>query len=278
MSDSRPWVISETTPSANLLLRTLADIRSSGRMALCGYFLSGYPSPDDFYRFVRAARDLDVIEFGIPAHQPALDGTVISNAHKVVMDQIGVGAETAMALIGGLRHLSQPRFVMIYTEVGRALTGFLRLCVENDIQGVIAPDIGPDEGEYVSTIARALNLAVIMLLDARASKATIKERVKLADIIYLKASAGPTGQAADVEGELHDVLQNTIYQIREIDKTMPVAVGIGLQRPEQIVALARLDVDMAIVGTKIVEHLAQGEQALAEYIRSLRAATRCLET
>src|SRR5687768_3614889 len=52
--------------NTNPLLPTLRQVRASGRMALCGYFLAGYPTPDDFYRMARAARGLDVIEFGIP--------------------------------------------------------------------------------------------------------------------------------------------------------------------------------------------------------------------
>ncbi|HYO87718.1 MAG TPA: tryptophan synthase subunit alpha, partial [Candidatus Limnocylindrales bacterium] len=67
-------------PHDNVLLSTLRDVRASGRAALCGYFLTGYPNPEDFYRMVRAARDLDVIEFGIPARDPALDGPVIASA------------------------------------------------------------------------------------------------------------------------------------------------------------------------------------------------------
>lgn len=272
MNKDHPWIIGETAPS-NMLLRTLQQTRANGRMALCGYFLAGYPTPEDFYSLVRAANDLDVIEFGLPAQQPLLDGPVISDAHEVVTAQRGIGAETGMALIGGLRHIPQPRFAMIYTHVGRELPGFLRLCVENAIHGVIAPDIGLDEGAYVSTIARALNLAVIMLLDARADPATIQQRVELADVIYLKAAPGSTGQSADLSGSLADVLGNAMSQIRAVNSRIPVAVGIGVQRPEQVAALARLDVDMAIVGTKIVEQLAQGEQALVSYIQSLRQAT-----
>ena len=37
----------------NPLLRTIREIRASGRIALCGYFLAGYPTPDEFFRAVR---------------------------------------------------------------------------------------------------------------------------------------------------------------------------------------------------------------------------------
>lgn len=257
----------------NPLTRTLREIKASGRVALCGYFLAGYPTPDEFYRAVRAARGLDVIEFGIPSLDPALDGPIIASAHEVVIQQRGIGAETSMALIGGLRHIPQPRFVMTYTEIGRALPGFLRLCTENNIHGMIAPDIEPDEGRYVKSIAEALNLAVLTLIDARAPDATLRQRIELGDVVYLKAGAGRTGQPADVEGEVGDVLAEAVGRIRAIDASIPIAVGIGVQRPEQVAALAHLDVDMVIVGTKIIERLQAGEQALVEYIESLRAAT-----
>ena len=87
----------------NWLLHTLRRTRASGRMALCGYFLSGYPTPDDFYRLVRAASDLDVIEFGIPSSNPAMDGPVIATAHEMVVQQRGIGAETALQSRAGVR-------------------------------------------------------------------------------------------------------------------------------------------------------------------------------
>ena len=257
----------------NPLIRTLRDIRASRRIALCGYFLAGYPTPDDFFRAVRAARDLDVIEFGIPSINPSLDGPIIASAHEIVIQQRGIGAETAMALIGGLRHIPQPRFVMTYTEVGRALPGFLRLCTENNIHGVIAPDIEPEEGRYVKSIAEALNLAVLILIDARAADVTLRQRIALGDVVYLKAGTGRTGQSADIEGDLGEVLAEAISRIRTIDPEKPIAVGIGLQKPDQLAALARLDVDMVIIGTKIVEQLEAGEQALVEYVQTLREAT-----
>lgn len=257
----------------NPLLSKLKQIRQSGRMALCGYFLVGYPTPDDFFRMTRAASDLDVIEFGIPADEPLLDGPVIASAHQVVTEVRGIHAEPALALIGGLRDLPQPRFVMTYAAVGRALDGFLKLCVENGVHGVLAPDADMTEGAYIAGRARELGLASITLLDARADDDTLRRCVELGDIIYIKAAPGATGQSADIHGELHIALSKVIYGIRELQPEMPISVGIGLQMPEQVTALAELGVDMAIVGTKIVEHLQVGEQALVDYVRGLHNAT-----
>jgi tryptophan synthase alpha chain len=259
---------------SNALIEMLGRTRQAGRMALCGYFLAGYPTPDQFFHMVRAAQDLDVIEFGIPADEPLLDGPVIASAHQIVTGQRGIHAEPALALIGGLRNLPQPRIVMTYASVGRGLAGFLKLCVENEVHGMLAPDIDPAEGAQVAQQARALGLASITLLDARASDEAVRWSVENGDLVYIKASASATtGQSADVGGELRIILADIIRRVRAVKSSMLVGVGIGLQRPDQVAALASLDVDIAIVGTKIVEHLDVSQDSLVKYIRSLRDAT-----
>jgi tryptophan synthase alpha chain len=257
----------------NPLLATLKQTRLSGRMALCGYFLVGYPTPDDFFRAVRAAGQLDVIEFGIPADSPALEGPVIAKAHDVVTRERGIHAEPALALIGGLSALPQPRFVMTYAAVGRALHGFLKLCVDNHVHGVLAPDADTVEGAFVAEQARALGLASVILLDARAPDESVRHAAQLADVVYLKASSGVTGQDANLAGETRNLLSAALGRLRSLKPDLPVAIGIGVQRPEQVAALAALGTDMVIVGTRIVESIQRGEQAMVAYIDSLKAAT-----
>ena len=258
--------------ASNPLLRTLKEARANRRVALCGYFLAGYPAPETFYRMVRAAELLDVIEYGIPAENPAMDGKVIASAHNMVIHERGLGAETALALIGGLQDIRQPRFAMTYSVVGRELDGFLRLCLTNGLHGLLAPDMDEEEMRFVATIMRALNLAVVRLLDSQADEDTIERGVRLGDVVYLKAAPGATGTAAALDGDLYSRLESIIQQIRAIRPDMPIGVGIGIQRPEQIEALGRLGVDMAVIGTRLVEKVAQGEDAMVAYLREMHAA------
>lgn len=261
---------------SNRLLQRLHEIRAEGRIALCGYFLVGYPTPDVFYRMVRAAEGLDVIEFGIPADDPVFDGPVIANAHEIVIHHRGIHTEPALALISGLADVPQPGFVMTYTSEGRALDGFLRLCVKSRVQGVLVPDIDAEEGAMVATQARTLGLASITLLDINADHERLVWSAIYGDVVYLKAAAGPTGGTLSFDQALTDRLEYTIEQLRIIRPNIAIALGIGLQTPEQIQQLTAFNIDMAIVGTKLVEHLAQGETALTHYIQSLREATHRL--
>lgn len=244
-------------------------------MALCGYLLSGFPSPDAFYRAARAARELDVIEFGIPADEPALEGPRIAAAHQVVTQQRGIHAETSLALIAGLKDVKLATFVMTYAAVARNYKGFLERCVECGLSGVIAPDADSEEVSFVAGLARPLGLVSITLLDARANDAELQNRVEYGDIIYVKVSAGPTGQPADLETDLtlRETLRTAISRVRALKPDIAIACGIGISKPGDVRALAALGVDMAIVGTKILERFGAGEKELVEYIAALKRAT-----
>ena len=257
----------------NPLIVTLKNIKASGQIALCGYFLVGYPSPKVFYEMIRVGNQLDVIEFGIPSIDPRFDGPIISDAHKVVTVQRGMDAETALALVGGLRNIPQPRFVMTYTQEGRALDGFLRMYVEHNIHGVLVPDIGPSEALYVASIARSLHLAYIGFIAGAMAKEDILQKAEISDMIYAKASKGSTGQMANIDEKLFDELSATIVLLRACKPDILIAMGIGIQHPGQVRQLAQLDIEMIIVGTKLMQCFELGEHALVEYIQDLQKTT-----
>lgn len=178
---------------ADALLSRIRKVNAEERAALCSYFLAGYPDPDTFYRAVRAAGVLDVIEHGVPADDHNIDGATIAEAHRVVTYQRGIHAEPVLALIGGV-DAPQPSFVMTYTQVEREFQGFLKLCAQNGLSGVLVPGINPEEGRFVAAGARALGLAVVSLADARASRGELEQAALGSDVVYLKVASGPTGE------------------------------------------------------------------------------------
>ena len=73
---------------------------------------------------------------------------------------------------------------------------------------------------------------------------------------------------------------NRIYFILDIEKHVReykpdiiISAGIGIQKPERIRLLSGLSVNMAIVGTKILERLNTGQENMVEYINQLHEAT-----
>ena len=257
----------------NPLLKRIADINTSGRIALCGYFLTGYTSPKTFYPLIRSLEGIDIFEFGIPSEDPFLDGPDISRAHDHITGNIGLNAETALPLLGGLQDISQPRFVMTYSRDGRELDGFLRNCLLNGIHGILAPDIPAVEAQSVSRIASSLNLTYVGFIHDGLTTGEMENIIGLCDMIYLKVSCGRTGQKGDLSEDCINRISLRIGEIRSRKPELLIAAGIGIQTPEQVRKLAMLDINMVVVGTSILNTIPAGVPAMQEYVRELRNAT-----
>jgi tryptophan synthase alpha subunit len=258
--------------STNALLSHVLEIRRQGRMALCGYFLCGYPTPEEFYRAVRAAGQLDVIEFGMPSADPRFDGPVISDAHQVVMSERGIYTETALALLGGLRDVAQPRFVMTYAREGRELDGFLDLCMRNEVCGILAPDLEVDEAAYVSERAHGLGLAFVGFGSNTMPRRRLAQMARMSDIMYLQLAKGPTGSPLTLGNEVLAAMRDLAAFVREHNREALVAGGIGIQSGKQVARLAEADLDMVVVGTKLVDCLKEDQRRLKACLEELSLA------
>jgi tryptophan synthase alpha subunit len=125
----------------------------------------------------------------------------------------------------------------------------------------------------VMTVAHALQLALFSLYDLDDDFDSQRETFVHSDVIYLKASRGRTGQPLALDDALLAQIADVIAQIRALNPRIFVALGIGIQTPQQVAQLAQTDLDMVVIGTKLVEKSAQGERALTDYVAALRAAS-----
>jgi tryptophan synthase alpha subunit len=263
--------------TSNPLLRYITEINKSGRVALCGYFLTGFKSPRNFFSCIRNLQNIDVFEFGIPSENPFLDGPDISDAHSHVTDTIGLNCETALSLLGGLKDTVQPRFVMTYAEEGRELDGFLRLCLLNGIHGILVPDLTIDEANRIALLTASMNLACIGFIHDGMDNQTIERTVSFCEMVYLKVSSGPTGQKGTMDGAFCISFENRITHLRSLKKNLIITAGIGIQTPEQVRLLSGFDINMVVVGTSLIQKMCSDLTSLHEYTRQLHEAT-CRKT
>src|SRR5206468_9745124 len=149
---------------------------------------------------------------------------------------------------------------------------FCRDAVAAGVDGLIVPDMPPDEAGTIHPLADAAGLDVIFLL---APTSTARRETAVARLsrgfIYYASLTGITGakltDKADVEKK--------VREIRRYTKT-PVAVGFGIATPEDARAVARI-ADGVIVGSALVKIIAEGNHAadtnrLGSFTRSLKAA------
>jgi tryptophan synthase alpha chain len=219
----------------------------------------------------------DIIELGVPFSDPIADGPVIQQAAERAL-RSGTSLRTILPMVTRLRAKTQiPLVLMAYYNNIHAF-GAERFCHEaaqSGVDGLILPDVPPDEAGPLKGPAAAAGLQLIFLL---APTSTAKRRTFVArqsqGFVYYVSLTGITGAKLP---NLADVGKN-VEKIRKVTR-VPVAVGFGVATPEDAAKVAAI-ADGVIVGSAIVKLIAAHRQKpemlkrVAEFVRSLKNAMR----
>ncbi|MEW6600071.1 MAG: tryptophan synthase subunit alpha [Nitrospirota bacterium] len=249
---------------------TFKKLKLSGGKALIPYIMAGDPSLDATKQFVLdlEAAGADIIELGVPFSDPLADGPTIQRAAERSLNN-GTTLKKVLGLVTGIRKVSGiPLILMTYYNpvFKMGIDSFVKKAVRAGVDGVIIPDLIPDEAEDFIRLARAHGLDTIFLLAPTSTPARINRVVRASTgFIYYVSITGITGSRLSIEKTMKDTLQS----IKRIT-SKPVSVGFGISTPEEARAVAGL-ADGVIVGSAIVKLMAQGK-SIKNYVKSLRKA------
>ena len=252
----------------------LASVFSqAGHKALIPYVTVGYPSIEATLKVVPllASSGCDIVELGIPFSDPLADGVTIQKASSCALES-GV---TPQLCLDVARQLSQkvdiPLVFMTYFNplFSYGLEEFCAACARSGIDGLIIPDLPPEEGSPLEAITRRHGLDLVYLLAPTSTEGRIRlvaERSR--GFIYLVSVTGVTG----VRQRLPTDLEAFGARVRMIAQ-QPLCVGFGISTPQQAREVARI-ADGVIVGSRIIQ-LMEVENNLApvsNFIKGLRQA------
>jgi tryptophan synthase alpha chain len=254
-----------------------ARCRADGRAAFVPYLTAGFP---DGPRSLAAARTLlqhaDLLELGLPFSDPLGDGPTIQRASEVALR---AGASTAglMRMLRTLRaETSAPLVVMTYYNpiycyrgpAGEGEDAFVADLRAAGADGVILPDLPPDEGETLIAAARRHDLATIFLVAPTSTDARLR-LVSAASrgFIYAVSVTGVTGARDAVGAEIGDLVRRT-----KAHGDLPVAVGFGVSTPANAADVAGF-ADGVVVGSRLVQAIADDDD-VGSLAAALAAACR----
>lgn len=246
------------------------NLRKKNKKALIPYIMAGDPNLKETEQLVYALEEsgADLIELGVPFSDPLADGPTIQRASERALLN-GVTLKKVIALVHKVRKkTSIPLIVMTYYNpvFKYGQEKFVKDAVNAGINGVIIPDLIPDEAEQFIAYARDAELATIFLLAPTSNKKRIKIVAQAAaGFIYYVSLTGVTGSELTVD----NALKNSIDAIKAVtDK--PVAVGFGISNPVQAAHAAKF-CDGVIIGSAIVKLIAQGHD-IKDFVRSIKEA------
>jgi tryptophan synthase alpha chain len=243
------------------------------RPALIAYITAGYPDVDTTLRTVPllAEKGCDIIEIGIPFSDPLADGVTIQNASYHALLN-GVTTETSLSMASKIRQYTDVPLVFMtyYNPVYRyGITDFCRDCAGAGVDGLIIPDMPPEEGCDIETSAVSHGIDLIYLLAPTSNEARIKTAVAHSrGFIYLVSVTGVTGARAMISADV----TSFIARVRA-HTDMPCCVGFGISTPEQAVQIGTV-ADGVIIGSRIVQLMESDRslENLSDFIGRVRQA------
>ena len=217
------------------------------------FLTAGYPDYDKFVDIVKMFDKIGagVVEIGIPFSDPLADGRIIQNSSQAVLDK-GINIDIILDLVKKIRQdCSVPIVFMTYYNLvlNRGIEKFVNDAVDAGVDGIIVPDLPPEEAEDL--LKQAENkLAVTFLVSTISRQDRIKYIAdKTTGFIYYIARLGVTGEGVT---EL-DVLKQKVEDLKNIiDK--PVGIGFGVSGKDGAQAIYEF-ADGVIVGSAIIDFI-----------------------
>jgi len=251
----------------------ITSVFRPGYKALTAYITVGYPSLEVTYEAASILADngCDIIELGIPFSDPLADGVTIQKSSYLALQQ-GITPQICLEAASQIRHrIDTPLVFMSYYNpiLSFGLEAFCQASAEAGIDGIIIPDLPPEEGAELEAEAHKFNLDLIYLLtptstDERISLVAEKSR----GFIYLVSLTGVTGAREALPQGLEDFVQRVRQRAHQ-----PLSIGFGVSNAEQAQRAARI-ADGVIIGSRFLQLMEQDASlsSLKSFTQSLREA------
>ncbi|MCB0123045.1 MAG: tryptophan synthase subunit alpha [Caldilineaceae bacterium] len=232
------------------------------RSAFMPYHAMGYPSRAATLEMIKALADVgaDLFEIGIPHSDPLADGPTVQTATYTAITN-GTTVKDCLAMMRELRDggVDTPFCAMTYYNplFSYGIEKFVEDAVAAGVDGVIVPDLPPEEAEEIVAACRKAGLATIFML----APTSTEERIKLiarhaTGFIYLVSVTGVTGARTELPPDLKDFVQ----RVRKYTD-LPLAIGFGIGNREQAATVGEI-ADGVIVGSALVKASGIGVDAV----------------
>jgi tryptophan synthase alpha chain len=259
--------------------QTFEYLQKTHERALIPYVMAGDPDLEMTKRLVRemVRRGGDIIEIGVPFSDPLADGPIIQRASQRAL-QAGTTLRKILRSVSELRHdIDVPLVLMTYyNPVFRyGEEAFVADVLDAGVDGIIVPDLPPEEGQSLMELTTDTPLDMIFLAAPTSTSARLALISEASQgFIYYVSRLGTTGVRDQLAGDLRMMLEKV-----RASTSKPIAVGVGVSTPEHVRLVAEL-ADGVVVGSailKLIEDLEDRTDHLehvGDFVAALKAATR----
>jgi len=254
--------------------------RARGSGVLIGYVMAGDPKLELTPKIadVLIKGGVDILELGLPFSDPVADGLTIQTASVRAL----AAGTTPVKVLETAKKIRQnhdmPIIIMTYyNPVFRmGLEKFFGLAKKCMVNGIIIPDLPPEEAGDCKKTANKLGIDLIFLAAPSTSNERLSRIVEFSSgFLYLVSHFGVTGAKAAVE-------DSTIQLVKRVlpftsDK-IALVVGFGISKPEHVQRILAAGADGVIVGSAFINLIRKYKENINDMLKELEAAASKLKS
>ena len=263
----------------NKVAQKFREIKEKERTALIPFIMAGDPDLAATFTILPYLEKggADLIELGVPFSDPLADGPVIQEAAQRALAK-GFRLKIFLRMLAKNRGLvSVPLVLLVYYNLiyQYGTERFLAEAAEAGVNGLVIPDLPPEEAGGLRLPAEKNGIALNMLVAPTSSPQRVKAAAALTTgFIYLVSVRGVTGERPALPSGLPELAG----RVKELTGH-PVAVGFGISQPAQARQISSF-ADGVITGSALVKKMAAkacnspvaaGQEGTA-FLRSFREA------
>jgi len=240
----------------NRIDKKFSALKRLKKKAFIAFITAGYPSLKITRLLVKVLEEcrVDIVELGVPFSDPLADGPVIQKASEESLKK-GTNLYKILRLVRDLRRQTEIPLCLMsyYNPIYRfGEEKFLRQALHSGVDGLIIPDLPPEEAKNLFALSRRYNIHIIPFIAPTTSPMRIRYINRLArGFIYYVSLTGVTGARKKLP---LDLIKNLRLVKRLTDK--PVCVGFGISLPAHLKQVYQV-ADGAIVGSALVKIILQ---------------------
>jgi len=234
---------------------------------------AGFPHLDSLPGILKdlQSQGVDMVEIGMPFSDPTADGPVIQHSNEIAIKN-GMSLEVLFKQLEGVRDSIQiPLVLMGYLNpvMQFGMEKFLQQCSAVGIDGVIIPDLPPEEFRDVyESLFHQYGISNIFLITPQTTDARILEIDKISDaFIYVVSTYSITGGALSMA----DFQDKYFSRIKGLGLQNPCMVGFGI-RDKATFDFACKYLNGAIIGTAFVnaiENVTEMGTAIRDFTKNI---------
>lgn len=238
----------------NRISQTFQQLRLQNKKALIPYITPEFPVQGTTVPLILALESAgaSLIEVGIPFSDPLADGPTIQHSSDVAINN-GVTVHKILELVKEARKKTEiPLILMGYVNslMHYGMEQFLIDAHHAGVDGLIIPDLLPDESEEYRMLSQKYHISNVFLI----APTTPDERIRFIDEVstdftYCVSVTGVTGARNSLNGNIGHFLSRV-----KKNTTKPFVVGFGIKSKEQVSEISKL-ADGVVVGSALLQSM-----------------------